>query len=165
MRAEIRTHTKKPEMSYLIRKILLGRITLILGLAIACFGCRNSSSHEVARMPSPDGRTAAVLTESNGGATTSFGYDVSVGPNGSKQLEKIATLYGAVRNDQAYGVNLRWTDSHTLRVEYLKAKSVLNVKNTATVNGQQIQILLESGVEDPNAPAGGMLSNLRKQSR
>lgn len=150
--------------SYLIRKILLGRITLMLGLAIACFGCRNSSNSEVAGVPSPDRRTVAVLAESNGGATTSFGYEVSVGSNSSKQLEKVATLYGAVRNDQAYGVNLRWTDSRTLRVEYLKAKALLNVRSTATVNGQQIQILVKSGVEDPNAAAGGMLFNLRKRT-
>ncbi len=54
-----------------------------------CTGCKEkASSYQVAHVSSPNGSLEAVLTETNGGATTSFGYEVSVGPKGSKGQEK-----------------------------------------------------------------------------
>ena len=47
-------------------------IIVALILNSECF----SSSDEVARVRSPKGLTVAVLMESNGGATVSFGYEV-----------------------------------------------------------------------------------------
>jgi hypothetical protein len=50
-----------------------------LPIALALLaGCSLVSRDEVARVASPDGRVEAVLIETNGGATTSFGYEVHV---------------------------------------------------------------------------------------
>ena len=134
-------------------------------LAIFCSGCEKQfSTYEVAHLVSPNGSFEAVLTETNGGATTSFGYEVSIAPKGAGKAESVASLYGAVRNEQAYGVNLSWVDNHTLRVQYLRAKAVQNVAKTVIVQGQQIAIQMQSGIEDSRAPRGGMHYNLIEQS-
>src|ERR1700753_1241865 len=64
-------------------------------LAVLVSGCKEQSSYEVAHLFSPDGSLEASVTETNGGATTSFGYEVSVGVKGSKTLTHVASLYGA----------------------------------------------------------------------
>lgn len=76
----------------------------------------------------------------------------------------MASLYGAVRNDHAYGVNLSWANDHVLQVQYLRAKAVQNVIKSIKVNGQQVGVELQAGIEDPSAPSGGMQYNLSKQS-
>jgi len=146
-------------MKYVARMATLGILLLaLLG------GCKEQpSSFEVASVTSPNGSLEAVLTETNGGATTSFGYEISVGTKGAKKLDRVASLYGAIRNEQAYGVNLRWVNDHTLQIQYLQAKAVQNVSQTVNVAGQQIAIELQSGVEDPTAPSGGMHYNLTKR--
>jgi hypothetical protein len=144
--------------------MLLGWCSALV-LATLCIGCKpRVSSYEVGRTTSPNGRLEAILTETNGGGTTSFGYEVSIGTKGASNAQRVASLYGAVRNAQAYGVNLSWTDNHTLRIQYLRAKAVQNVISTVNVNGQQVEVTLQSDIEDPNAPAGGMQYNLQKQS-
>src|SRR5690349_14705648 len=81
-------------------------------------GCGFLSRDEVERVPSPDGRVEAVLIETNGGATTSFGYEVHVVAKGRPPSEQVAWLYRAGRNETAYGANLKWTDDHELVIEY-----------------------------------------------
>jgi hypothetical protein len=39
------------------------------------------------------------------------------------QSYQVAWLYGAGRNEDAYGANLKWTNDHELVIEYLKARS------------------------------------------
>ena len=144
-------------------RLLVGSCSAFL-LAVLCVGCKpRSSSYEVTHIASPNGNLEAVLTETNGGATSSFGYEVGIGPKGGK-TEKVATLYGAVRNAQAYGVNLSWADNSVLRVQYLRAKAVQNVVKTLSLDGHQVEVQLQSGVEDPTAPSGGMQYNLTKQA-
>lgn len=77
------------------------------------------SRDEVARVLSPSGRVEAVLFETNGGATTSFGYEVFVVKRGAKPSGSPAVfLNGAVRNPSAYGVNLKWSSPDSITVEY-----------------------------------------------
>lgn len=138
----------------------------VIVLALLGVGCGpDTSRDEVSRMPSPDGTLDAVLTETNGGATTSFGYDVTISARGQKDGELVAHLYGATRNADAYGVNLKWADAHTLRIEYFEARKVLDVINNLSVNGQRVKVELVSGVEDPRAPAGGMWDNINHQAK
>jgi hypothetical protein len=152
-------------MWWLMKRIGITVATGVLMLTILSVGCKKqSSSYEVAHVTSPNGSLEAVLTETNGGATTSFGYEVSVGLRGAKTLDHVATLYGAVRNEQAYGVNLSWAGDHVLRVQYLRAKAVQDVSPTLDMGGQQVKIELQSGVEDPTAPPGGMHYNQAQQS-
>lgn len=135
---------------------------LLLGLcASACGG--GWSWDEVARVRSPDGSRDAVLIERNGGATTSFGYEVFVVPHAAPVREgaagAVASLYAATRNAQAYGVNLRWVAADSVVIEYLRAREAL--VHGATVNGRpdQLRVALRAGVEDPRAPGGGMQYN------
>jgi hypothetical protein len=123
------------------------------------------SRDEVARVVSPSGKVDAVLIETNGGATTSFGYDVFLVPSGGNNFDdgtKVAHFYSAGRNKSAYGVNLVWRGKQ-LTVEYLDAKIEKLLQNTATVAGETVKVSLRSGVNDPNAPAGGMLYNLKER--
>jgi hypothetical protein len=120
------------------------------------------STDVVARVVSPNGDLQAVLVEVNGGATTSFGYEVSIVPIGSDRPGlPAATLYGAVRNDQAYGVNLRWVSGSQLNVEFKQARDAKLEQPALTVSGRRVAVALQSGITDPNAPPGGMLYNLQ----
>jgi hypothetical protein len=133
----------------------------VLSLVTACL-LMDASHDEVSRAPSSTGDLDAVLVETNGGATTSFGYLVYVVPRDAKPSEstEVAMLYGAVRNDQAYGANLKWEGSQ-LAVEYRDARQAALRKSTVTIGPHTVAIVLRSGVVDSAAPAGGMLYNLR----
>jgi len=143
----------------------IGRIWLICAVVVINAGCFSIagelSRDEVARITSPGGNVDAVLVETNGGATTSFGYEVFLVPEGGVYDSgvKSASIYGAVRNEQAYGVNLRWYDAETLYVEFLEAKSEPIVQSPVTVDNREINIRLRSGIIDEKAPPGGMLYN------
>lgn len=120
------------------------------------------SKDEVARVVSPSGNIEAVLLETNGGATTSFGYEVYVVERGAQPAGSPAvSLYGAIRNQNAYGVNLKWPSPDSLAVEYLSAKSAQVNTQTQTVGTQTIRFALREGVIDNTAPSGGMFYNLQ----
>ena len=120
------------------------------------------SKDEVARVISPSGKVDAVLFETNGGATTSFGYEVYIVERGAQPSGTPAVLlYGAVRNQHAYGANLSWSSSDSLAVEYLSAKSAKVNTHTQSVGTQAIHVALREGATDDAAPPGGMLYNLR----
>jgi hypothetical protein len=130
-----------------------------MAMASALFLTACVSHDEVARVTSPDGGVDAVLVETNGGATTSFGYEIHVVPRGNspRSSSEAAFLYGAIRNEQAYGVNLRWTSPTSLAIEYLSAHSA--TLPSASVAPREIAVQLVDGVSDPTAPPGGMLYN------
>jgi len=133
-------------------------------LSLSLPGCGIVSEDEVARVTSPDGRVEAILVETNGGATTSFGYKVLVGERGRWfSTRQVAWLYGAGRNEHAYGANLRWHSDTELFVEYLEAREQELKERKAYVAGRNIEVVLKSGITDPAARAGGMLYNLRKR--
>ena len=111
------------------------------------------SRDEVARAAAPDGAVIATLLETNGGATTDFGYEVMV--DGTK----VAVLYGAVRNSNAYGANLRWASSSELDIEYLTARWADLQKPELRVGARTIHVVLKPNITDGTAPAGGMLRN------
>jgi hypothetical protein len=121
-----------------------------------------TSNDEVARIISPSGNVEAVLFETNAGATTSFGYEVFVVERGTKPSGSPAvSLYGAVRNPHAYGVNVKWLSPSSLAIEYLSAKSVTVNMQTQSIGMQTIEFALRDGVTDNAAPSGGMVHNLR----
>jgi len=139
--------------------LFVGAISIFLWLA------PGSSADEVARVSSPEGDIEAVLVETNGGATTSFGYEIFVVPNGvKKRSSRAAHLYAAVRNSSAYGVNLRWLSASELLIEYQKADSSEVDQPSVVVAGRTVRVVLRPGVTDPNAPPGGMLYNKRRMS-
>jgi hypothetical protein len=119
------------------------------------------SKDEVARNISPNSKVDAVLFETNGGATTSFGYEVYVvehdaQPSGSPAI----SLYGAIRNQHAYGANLKWTSPDSVAVEFLSVKSTKIERPIVSVGTQAIHLAVHEGVLDNAAPSGGMFYNL-----
>ena len=136
---------------------------IIAEILLCCFttGCLASNSRdEVAAVASPDGEVEAVVIETNGGATTPFGYEIELREKSRRHSERVAYIYGAVRNENAYGVNAKWMSNRELRLQYLTAKSETLEKQRVTIAGREISIALQMGVLDPSAPAGGMLYNL-----
>jgi hypothetical protein len=130
---------------------------------VACGSGGAVGRDEVARVASPDGALDAVLIEMNGGATTSFGYDVEVVPHAGKaDAAAVATLYGATRNGQAFGANLRWVGARELSIDYLEARWTRQKESTATVGNEKVAVVLHPGVTDNSAPPGGMAYNLRR---
>ena len=138
------------------------RFVLAIPIAILLTSCGLVSRDEVARVSSPDGRVDAVLVETNGGATTSFGYEIHIVEKGKSYGQAATTLYGALRNENAYGANLRWLTDSDLMVEYQRARAQVIEKTFVRVVGRDIRIVLRPGVSDSNAPAGGMLYNLER---
>jgi len=136
---------------------------LIIGLGLLMCGCLTRD--EVSRVTSPDGRVDALLFETNCGAPCSFGYEVELVAKGSRRGERVASLTGATRNGEAWGVNLKWLGPDKLSVEYLQAEDARLLKQTAAVAGRSIAVSLRSGVNDPTAPGGGMLYNLEGRPR
>lgn len=134
----------------------------LLSLVIVVSGCA-ARGDEVVRATSPDRGVDAVVLESSGGATTSFGYDVCLAPHGEKccATDVAVSVYGAIRNDQAYGVNVQWADSQRLIVAYMRAERVAMKRSSAVFGNMAVAVDLKPGVVDSTAPAGAMQYNQR----
>jgi hypothetical protein len=132
---------------------------------------------EVARATSPDRKYDAIVVETDGGATTDFGYIIYLLP--AKQpywrfdtliswlpghgIAEVGNFYGASRNPNAYGVNLHWEGPRKLAVEYYKCRYGGVMK--AVVFEQQPFEILEKHALDPSAPGGGMEYNLLHRTK
>ena len=140
------------------------KVVMSAGLLVA--GCLfgRPSRDEVSRVRSPDGAIEAIVVETNGGATTSLGYEIHVVSAGHppESAHRVAFLYGAGRNASAYGVNLRWTSPASLSIEYRDAKSANLDQPRVAIASRQVSVTLAGGIEDPSAPPGGMLYNLQR---
>ena len=136
-------------------------IRTLLALLLLVFLGACARHDEVARVTSPDGAMEAVLVESNGGATTSFWYDVYIVETGSpySKAYSAASLYGATRNENAYGVNLTWNGDSALAIEFREAEQSKVSQPLSRVGKRQVSVSLSPGVTDPTAPPGGMLYN------
>ena len=136
--------------------------TLVASLMLTgCFDLAGSPSREeVAWANSPDGLSHAILLETNGGATTSFGYEVELHPAPHQGEEPVPAgkVYGATRSGCAFGVNLRWVSPTELALEFAQADNIA-VPETVKVGGRSITITARSGVSDANAPCGGMAAS------
>ena len=76
----------------------------------------------------------------------------------------VASAYGAVRNDQAYGMNLVWLNESTLEIQYWEARWVTLEHPDVSVDGTTITTRMKADVRDESAPAGGMLYNIQRRS-
>jgi hypothetical protein len=140
------------------------RKSLLTGAwAVAIVAC-SPNADTVATVKSPDGKVEAILEETNGGATTSFGYIVSLkGLSPEQKPVRVATLYDATRNETAYGVNLVWRNNQALEIRYWKAETAEIEIPSVSVSGQSITIRFTTGVRDRTAPSGGMDYNLHRE--
>jgi hypothetical protein len=139
-----------------------GFAVLLLALYAFFYFAFAPSRDEVFTAKSSDGRFVARLFEINGGATTSFGYLITVAESGPLNREKeVANLYGAVRNNSAYGANLRWVTPRQLSIEYLDAHQSEVLQEKVEFGKEEVSIVLAPNTPDVSAPAGGMLYNLQ----
>jgi hypothetical protein len=128
-------------------------------IAAALPGC--ASRDEVSRVASPDRSLEAVLVEINGGATTSYGYDVYVVKKGSdlSWARSVMSAYGAVRSEEAYGLDLKWDTPEILAIQFLRAKQSKLEADHLNIGGKTVRIVIRQGVSDSLAPPGGMQYN------
>lgn len=119
---------------------------------VGCFVAKT----EVARVVSPDGTVEAVVTEVDGGATTSYAYVVSLRPVGQRGTARIAYLYGAARSTRSWGVNVRWPSNEAVEIEYLTARETELERSAVAIGGRTIRVSLRGGIDEPAAPPGSM---------
>ena len=132
--------------------------TGILGVLLAWCLLLSTCVSEVvvARTTSPDGRVVATVTEVDAGATVDFAYDVRVFRNWPWHWDySVARLYGAVRSECAYGVDLKWIGSDTLMISYKEAKDA-DIKKSIDLIGRTIKIVHRPGVDTSSVPCGAM---------
>ena len=122
-------------------------------------------THDVVRTETtPDGRYVAELVEENGGATTSFGYEVLIRRKGSRQEpDWVVYGYGTSRSKSAYGMNLSWVSDNELLVSYHKTRELNTRDEPLTLDGRTFKVTVRGGVLDETAPPGGMLWNLQNR--
>ena len=142
--------------------ILRYATALIVGLGLLMCGC--SSRDEVLRVTSPDGKVDAIVFETNCGAPCSFGYEIRLAPQGSHRGEEVASIIGATRNKNAWGINLKWPAADELSIEYYRAEDAKLLNQTVQIAGRNVTVSLRAGVYDVSAPSGGMLYNLKEHA-
>jgi hypothetical protein len=120
-------------------------------LAGGCTVFDTASHVEIARAVSPDGRVDAVVIETNGGATTSYAYDVCIAPHGEHcdRSDSVANLYASRHGNDDYGVDTRWQGNSLLRVEFGSADYSRLLEPGVRVAGREVRVELQSGVWDP----------------
>lgn len=142
------------------------RVISLTSVLILALGCNVPLRvGEVARVGSPSGRIEAIVIEANTGPKASSSYDVYLVPSGKDHNQGIhvASFYAASRSRTAFGINLKWNGPEELAIEYLEASAAEIMKATADIEGEQIQVKLRDGIEDPGAAPGGMLDNVKKR--
>jgi len=134
-------------------------LPLLLG---SCNLTGNVSSEERAWTASPDGQTHAILIETNGGATTAYGYLVELHPSdhqGEKPV-RAAKLY-RVASDCEFGPAIHWRDADTLTVGFETAQQI-QVNEEVTVGRKKIHVIVDRTLGDPAKPCKGMIGRGRK---
>ena len=85
----------------------------------------------------------------------------SKGPGSVTWSESSANLYGAVRSNRAYGINLKWESPDVVIVEYMDARETKQEVPSILLSGRTCASDTPHGVVGEKASAGGMLHNLR----
>jgi hypothetical protein len=86
-----------------------------------------------------------------------FGYNVYLKANSVIGFRrKAAALYGAVRSECAFGVDVVWRNPEKIEIQYLNSKSDPDYAESLLVGTKAIDIELVAGVGNPSAPCDGM---------
>jgi len=139
------------------------KMMILAGLLLSSCDITGGVGHEErAWAASPDGRTHAILIETNGGATTAFGYLVELHPSDHQGQEpiRVADFY-RVESDCEYGLDMRWKDANTL-VLGVKSADQMHVAASADVGGKHIRVIVQTKGGDSAEPCQGMKGRPRK---
>lgn len=136
-------------------------LAFLLLIAYAAF---SPSRDEVLRITSPSGEMEAVVFEVNGGATTSFAYEVDIEDSRLIGITRtVAYTYGAIRNNKgAYGVTPRWVSDEELHIELYSSRHDEIFSPYQRLFGNPVRIEMKLNINDLTAPAGGMLQNQKQ---
>lgn len=85
-------------------------------LAVCLMGC--TTSEEIERIKSPDGRVELVVTQSSGGATTSTLYKVFLVPTGQPPKENEEKFIA----DHIQGMSIEWSKAGLVSIGYREAR-------------------------------------------
>lgn len=114
----------------------------------------------MSELQSSNGLVTAILEETNGGATTSFGYNVYLE---TKELWssriRVAELYGTTRSECAYGLDFVWRSPVELELRYKQSKIAPETPIEVLLDDVIYRVELRPGIENEHAPCGGMLYN------
>jgi len=139
------------------------KMMILAGLLLSSCDITGEVSHEErAWAASPDGQTHAILIETNGGATTAYGYLVELHPSDHQGQEptRVANFY-RVESDCEYGLDMRWKDADTL-VLAVKSADQTHVGASVDVGGKHIRVLVQTKIGDSAEPCRGMKGRPRK---
>jgi len=144
--------------------IIVGILALILVfLLLVAYAAFSPSRDEVLRVTSPSGEMEAVVFEVNGGATTSFAYEVDIEDSRLFGIaRKVAYTYGAIRNNKgAYGVTPHWVSDEELHIEYYSSRHDELFSPYQRLFAPPVRVEMKLNINDLTAPAGGMQYNLK----
>jgi hypothetical protein len=103
-------------------------IYIFLFFSFYSFGCSSTpiplienASIEYYRTESPDGEVDALLMQSNGGATTSFSYDLFIVPKG-QTAQKLSLDYSQFGADKVKDLKIAWIENRILQIDCKKAR-------------------------------------------
>jgi hypothetical protein len=149
--------TKRPFGNFSFASIRADAMAVICFCALFLGSCggpvfSDPSREEVARLTSPSGAFDAIVFEINGGATTSFGYEVHIATAGA-QLKPMSPiqgrktsaihLYGATTK-LGYGMSLVWTSPTALLVEYEQARDAALQKPAVNIGNATVSVSLKN---------------------
>ncbi len=142
---------------------MMRHLIVLFSLVICSCNIAGGVSHEErAWANSPDEKTHAILIETNGGATTTFGYLVELHPSdhrGQKPV-RVADFY-RVNSQCEYGLHMRWRDANTLVLGFVSADQ-MHVSKSADVGGKDVRIIVEAGEGEYTDPCRGMKGRPRE---
>ena len=135
---------------------------ILVFLFLIAYAVFSPSRDEVLRVRSPSGEMEAVVFEINGGATTSFAYEVAIEDSRLIGItRKVAYTYGAIRNNKgAYGVTPRWVSDEELHIEFYSSRHDETFSPYQRLFASPVRVEMKLNINDLSAPAGGMLRNL-----
>lgn len=111
------------------------------------------SDEIIARVDSPSGRFAAVVHQTNGGATTEFGYYVVVRRLGVGWYPGTRSFFvadSAVRADCEEGLDLRWRGDGNLAIGFSSAtRFSRDYPHTISIDNREIVVALLPGATEP----------------
>ncbi|QOX77906.1 hypothetical protein FY034_02760 [Trichlorobacter lovleyi] len=96
----------------------MDKLIIIVLAVFVVLGCNPVSREELKRTTSPDSIVDAVLVQVNGGATTSFIYELYVVKKGANITEGSALL----RADHVDGLLISWRQPKLLDIKYAEAR-------------------------------------------
>ena len=100
-------------------------IIFLIVISSIIFGCGpqlgDKSYTEIKRITSPDSLVDAVICETNGGATTSYGYLVFIVPKG-QQYSKEWMMKWVFNADHIDSLSMKWKENKYLEISYKQAR-------------------------------------------